>query len=90
MYWVYLIECSDSTLYTGWTSNLEKRIAVHNSGRGAKYTRGRTPVVLKYAEEYSDKNAAMQREWQVKQMSRSEKIKLIEKAQLLNKVFFRA
>ncbi|MDE6312129.1 MAG: GIY-YIG nuclease family protein [Lachnospiraceae bacterium] len=78
MNYTYIIECSDGTLYTGWTNNLEKRIAVHNQGKGAKYTRTRLPVVLKYYEVYEQKEEAMRREYQIKHMSRREKIQLIQ------------
>lgn len=74
---VYILECSDGTLYTGWTNNLEKRLDDHNSGKGAKYTRARLPVVLKYHEIFSTKEEAMKREYEIKQLKRQEKIKLI-------------
>ena len=74
---VYILECSDGTLYTGWTNNLEKRIKEHNSGKGAKYTRGRLPVMLKYHEVFSTKEEAMKREYAIKKMNRDDKIKLI-------------
>ena len=79
MNYTYIVECSDGTLYTGWTNNLEKRIAAHNSGKGAKYTKTRLPVVLKYYEEFQTKEEAMSRENKIKQLSRKEKLKLIEK-----------
>lgn len=79
MNYTYIVECSDGTLYTGWTNNLEKRIAAHNSGKGAKYTKTRLPVVLKYYEEFQTKEEAMSREYKIKQLSRKEKLKLIEK-----------
>ncbi|MEG2929050.1 MAG: GIY-YIG nuclease family protein, partial [Oscillospiraceae bacterium] len=78
MNYVYILKCADNTLYTGWTNDLEKRIASHNCGKGAKYTRGRTPVELFYKEEQGTKEEAMQREWQIKQMSREEKLSLKE------------
>ncbi len=77
MNYVYLLRCSDHTIYCGWTTDLNARLAAHNSGRGAKYTRSRLPVELVYAEEYADKHEAMSREWHIKQMSREEKEKLI-------------
>lgn len=80
MNYTYIVECSDGTLYTGWTNNLEKRIAMHNSGKGAKYTKTRLPVVLKYYEEFQTKEEAMSREYKIKQLSRKEKLKLIEKS----------
>lgn len=76
--YVYILECSDKTYYTGWTSNLEKRVKTHNSRKGAKYTRGRTPVKLVYFEELESKSLAMKREYEIKQLSRKEKIKLIK------------
>lgn len=78
MKYVYMLECSDGSLYTGWTNNLEKRIAAHNNGKGAKYTRVRLPVKLVYYEEYEDKIEAMKREYEIKQLSRKEKVKLIK------------
>lgn len=69
----YLLHCADDTLYCGITNDLERRLAAHNAGEGAKYTRGRTPVKLVYAEWCVDKSAALKREMQVKQMKRSAK-----------------
>lgn len=77
MNYTYIVKCSDDTLYTGWTNDLEKRINDHNDGRGAKYTKPRRPVVLAYYEEFRTKEEAMRREWQIKQLSREEKLKLI-------------
>lgn len=77
--YMYIVECSDGTLYTGWTNNLEKRLKMHNSGKGAKYTRARLPVVLKYYESFRTKEEAMSREYEVKHLTRKEKQKLIEK-----------
>lgn len=79
MNYVYILECSDKTYYTGWTKDLEKRINTHNNGKGAKYTRGRRPVKLIYFENFNDKVEAMKREYEIKQMSRKEKEKLISK-----------
>lgn len=79
---VYILECRDGTLYTGWTNNLEKRLEQHNKAKGAKYTKTRHPVVLKYFEELSSKEAALKREYFLKQLSRQEKIKLINSALL--------
>ena len=79
MNYVYLLRCSDSTLYCGWTTDLEKRIAAHNAGSGAKYTRSRRPVELVYYEEYEDRREALSREWHIKRMSREEKLRMIEK-----------
>lgn len=78
MNYVYILKCSDETLYTGWTTDLKKRIKIHNSGKGAKYTRGRTPVKLIYYEKYDDKLIAQRREREIKKLKRDKKIKLIE------------
>lgn len=77
MNYTYIVRCADGTLYTGWTNNLEKRLAAHNSARGAKYTRSRRPVVLVYTEAYLTESEAMRREWQIKQLSRAQKEALI-------------
>ena len=82
MHYVYLVRCADSTLYCGWTTDLEKRVRAHNSGKGAKYTRSRRPVKLVYAEEFAEKQEALSREWHLKRLSREEKIRLIEEAGL--------
>ncbi|PRR78943.1 GIY-YIG nuclease superfamily protein [Clostridium liquoris] len=78
MCYVYILECADKTLYTGWTNDLEKRIETHSKGKGAKYTRGRLPVTLVYYEEFQDKILAQKREYAIKQMPRRDKIKLVE------------
>ena len=70
MNYTYIVECKDGTLYTGWTNNLEKRIADHNNGRGAKYTRARNPVTLVYYETFEVKQEAMKREYAIKHLSR--------------------
>lgn len=75
--YTYILRCSDGTLYTGWTNDLEKRLAAHNEGRASKYTRTRLPVELVYREAFATKQEAMSREWHIKQMSREEKEKLI-------------
>ncbi len=77
-HYVYVLECADETLYTGYTTDVERRVNEHDSGAGAKYTRGRTPVELVHTEEYETKSAAMSREDEIKQLSRSEKEQLIE------------
>ena len=69
----YMLRCSDGTLYTGWTNNMEKRLKAHNAGRGGKYTRVRTPVELVYLEVHETKQEAMSREVQIKQLTRREK-----------------
>lgn len=79
MNYVYILKCRDNTLYTGWTTSLEKRHKAHNSGRGAKYTRARLPVEIVYFEEFEDKKEAMKREYAIKKLSREEKLKLIDK-----------
>ncbi|MGL5615776.1 MAG: GIY-YIG nuclease family protein [Sarcina sp.] len=79
MNYTYILECADKTFYTGYTNNLENRIKVHNSGLGAKYTRGRTPVKLLYYEEFESKSEALKREYAIKKMTRKEKEKLINK-----------
>ena len=77
MNYTYIVRCSDGTLYTGWTNNLEKRIAAHNSGTGAKYTKSRRPVELVYFEKFETKQEAQSREARIKQLSRKEKLELI-------------
>ena len=72
-----MLKCSDGTLYTGWTNDLEKRVEAHNSGKGAKYTKARRPVELAYYEEFETKEQAMKREYAIKQLRRKEKQKLI-------------
>ena len=79
MSFVYILRCSDGTLYSGWTSDLEARIKTHNAGKGAKYTRSRLPVELVYSEELESPSAAMRREYELKQLSRKEKLDLIKK-----------
>jgi len=81
MYYVYIVECRDGSLYTGWTVDLDKRIARHNEGKGAKYTRARQPVVLRYSEEAADKSEACKKEYMIKLLSRSDKLKLINENQ---------
>jgi putative endonuclease len=76
MWFVYLLECSDNSLYCGITNDLEKRIGVHNSGRGAKYTKTRLPVKLYWFEESRDRSSASKREYQIKRLSRDKKLAL--------------
>ena len=76
-YYVYILKCADSTFYTGWSTDPQRRARVHNSGKGAKYTRSRRPVELIYTEEFDDKTDAQRREYAIKQLTRSEKEKLI-------------
>jgi putative endonuclease len=75
---VYVIECADGTLYTGYTTDVERRVAEHDAGEGAKYTRGRTPVTLRHVESFDSKSAAMSREHEVKSLTRAEKEALID------------
>ncbi len=73
MNYTYVLKCADGTFYTGWTNHLERRLAAHNAGTASKYTRSRRPVELYYFETFSTKEAAMRREWQIKQLRHSEK-----------------
>ncbi|HSK87592.1 MAG TPA: GIY-YIG nuclease family protein [Anaerolineales bacterium] len=75
----YIVECADGTYYTGWTVDLERRVAVHNKGHGARYTRTRCPVKLVYVEELPDRKSAMKREIEIKKMNRDRKSRLIRK-----------
>ena len=73
----YIVECADGTLYTGWTTDPDRRVSMHNKGLGARYTKMRRPVKLVYVEEQPDRNSAMKRERAIKKMTRSKKIRLI-------------
>jgi putative endonuclease len=75
---VYIVECSDGTLYTGYTTDVERRIDEHNAGDGAKYTRGRTPVELRHVETFAAKGIALSREHAIKRLSRREKESLLD------------
>ena len=77
-WFVYILRCGDGTLYTGITDDVDRRLAAHRAGRGAKYTRGRGPLELCYTEEQPDKSAALRREYAVKQLTRAKKLALIE------------
>ena len=77
MWYVYIVECSDNTLYTGITTDLDKRLKTHNNGKGAKYTKTRLPVVLKASFEAEDRSSASKEEYRIKQLTRKEKLKLI-------------
>lgn len=79
-YVVYILECADTTLYTGITNNLDKRLKVHESGKGAKYTRGRGPYQVRYVELVAGRSHALQREKTIKSLSRSEKWQLIQES----------
>ena len=76
MNYVYLLRCADGSLYCGWTTDPEARLAAHNSGRGAKYTRSRLPVTLVHLEAYGDRHEALSREYRIKRMSKAEKERL--------------
>lgn len=78
MNYAYIVKCSDDTLYTGWTNNLEKRIEAHNSKKGAKYTKTRIPVTLEYYETFGSKEEAMSREFMIKKLTRKQKEELIK------------
>ena len=78
MYYVYLLRCGDGTLYAGYTNDLQRRLAVHNAGKRAKYTRSRLPVELVYWESFSNKSSALKREYAIKQCTRKEKLALIQ------------
>jgi putative endonuclease len=73
----YIVECADGTYYTGWAIDPEKRVAMHNKGRGARYTRTRGPVKLVYVEELPDRKSAMKREIAIKRLGRVGKVRLI-------------
>lgn len=75
--YVYIVRCADGSLYTGWTNDLDKRMAAHAGSRGAKYTKSHGMQELVYFETFSDRTQAMQREWEIKQLSRKEKLRLI-------------
>ena len=75
---VYVLRCADGTLYTGYTTDVQRRIEEHDSGAGAKYTRGRTPVELVHVERFESQSAAMSREYEIKQLSRAAKESLVE------------
>nr|WP_157065184.1 GIY-YIG nuclease family protein [Amphibacillus sediminis] len=75
---VYILECKDGSLYTGYTNNLANRLKMHEQGKGAKYTRGRGPFILRFKRVFATKEAAMQMEYQIKQLSKQKKIQLID------------
>jgi len=77
-FFAYIVSCADGTLYSGYTRDVERRIATHNAGRGAAYTRGRRPVRLVHVETFQTQGDAMRRECQLKKLSRSEKLLLID------------
>jgi len=77
VHYVYVLACADETLYTGYTTDVARRVAEHDAGEGAKYTRGRTPVELVHVESFDTRSAAMSREHEIKQLSRPQKERLI-------------
>ena len=79
--YVYLLRCADDSLYCGWTTDLEGRIAAHNNRTGVKYTKSRRPAELVYFEEYGNRHESLSREWHIKRLSRAEKLHLLEKAE---------
>lgn len=78
-FFVYIVECADGSLYTGWAVDVERRLAEHNSGRGAAYTRSRLPVRLLYQEQASDRSSALKREREIKNWRRPRKFTLINR-----------
>ena len=79
-HFVYVLRCADDTLYTGYTTDVERRVDEHDAGEGAKYTRGRTPVELVYVESHETRSEAMSREHEIKQFSRDRKERLVSAA----------
>lgn len=86
MWYVYILKCSDNSLYTGITNDIDKRIKTHNQGNGAKYTRGRLPIKLVYSELVKDKPTALRREIEIKKMSRKQKLELRDHFKISNSV----
>lgn len=78
MPYVYVLRCSDNSYYTGWTTDINNRLTMHNTGKASKYTRSRTPVSLVYVEELPDKSEALKREHAIKKMTRCQKNTLIQ------------
>lgn len=83
-WFVYILSCADDSLYTGITTECERRVKQHNAGKGAKYTRVRLPVVMVYKEEVEGRSAASKREYQIKQLTRKQKLALINKSAVFN------
>jgi putative endonuclease len=81
MHFVYIVQCKDGTLYTGWTTDVEARVKAHNEGAGAKYTKGRGPVTLLHTEAFESKSDALRREMAIKKLPRDEKLALAGKRQ---------
>jgi putative endonuclease len=78
-YYTYIVECADGSLYTGWTGDVQQRIEMHNQGKGARYTRGRGPVILRACWQFKSRREAMSYEWHLKQLTRQQKQALIAK-----------
>ena len=78
---VYMLRCADGTLYTGWTSDLDRRLKTHAAGKGGKYTRARLPVQLVYTERFETEHEARSREWHIKRLTRAQKLALTEGAE---------
>ncbi len=78
MNYTYILRCGDGTLYTGWTNDIDARVAAHSAGRGAKYTSSHLPVELVYCEQHETKEAAMSREWHIKRLTRAQKLELCQ------------
>lgn len=78
-WYVYMLRCRDNSLYTGYTDNVPRRAAVHNAGKGAKYTKARLPVTVVYQEECPDKSSALKREYAIKQLTKAQKEALVGK-----------
>lgn len=78
LWFVYIVECSDKTLYTGITNDIDKRIITHNKGKGSKYTRSRLPVVLRYLKECENRSVASKEEYRIKSLVKSDKLKLVD------------
>ncbi len=83
MYFVYILSCNDGSLYTGTTNDIEKRMKVHESGKGSKYVRARSPFKLVYSEEVENKSVALKREFEIKKMKREDKIQMISLTKLI-------
>ncbi|MGP8214783.1 MAG: GIY-YIG nuclease family protein [Bacteroidia bacterium] len=83
VWYTYIIECSDKTFYVGTTNNIEERITKHNTGKGAKYTKGRAPVKVLYTRSFDSRSEACKHEYELKQYSRKEKLDLIKEYKLL-------
>lgn len=82
--WVlYILECKDGSLYTGITDDLQRRLAAHRAGKGAKYTKGRSPLTLRYLERCEDHSQALRKEIQVKRLTRLQKLKLCENCSMI-------